>query len=78
MSSNNGLRWSAIRILKEMANLEKQLTNERAENLHISCVNCDNWQHQEEYCMKFRDRPPAKIIAFGCIDWTNINDDVPF
>lgn len=78
MSSNCGLRWSAIRILNEMKDLERQLTSERAENLHVSCVNCDAWNHGEEYCMTYRERPPARIIAFGCPEWHNVNDDVPF
>jgi len=78
MSSNNGLRWEAVRILNDIARLKETLTSAKAETLHISCVNCDNWHHIEEYCKKYMERPPAKIIAFGCNDWTNIDDDIPF
>lgn len=78
MSSNNGLRWNTVRILNEMADLSNQLKAQRAENLHVSCVNCDNWGAQVECCLKYNQRPPATIIAFGCNEWSNVDDDVPF
>lgn len=39
-----------------------------------SCLNCHHWQHNQEICGKFNQRPPAKIIVSGCEEHT----DLPF
>lgn len=78
MSSNNGFRSNTNRLLIELRELSATLEKTPAEELHVSCVNCTNWHQIEEYCMKYQQRPPARIIAFACPDWFNLDEDVPF
>lgn len=78
MSSNNGLRWQTQSLMNQLKDHIAELEKQPAELLHKSCVNCENWEDSAEMCMKYRARPPAKVIAFGCIDWFNLNDDIPF
>lgn len=41
-----------------------------------TCVVCDHWNQTGETCMKFQNqRPPARVIAFGCPAFEN---EVPF
>lgn len=42
-----------------------------------SCVNCVHWSPDYEKCNKFKARPPAHIIAFGCSEFFSI-DEIPF
>lgn len=84
MSIKNGLRWKTEQVLNDIARLSEKLTVAQAEDGHISCVNCDHWDENSEMCLLAYSRkaancrPPARIIAFGCPEWLNINDDVPF
>lgn len=39
-----------------------------------TCLNCGHWQDNPEMCLKFKQRPPAKIIVVGCSEHT----DIPF
>jgi hypothetical protein len=41
-----------------------------------TCLTCDHFrEHKGEVCAKFNQRPPAKIIAFGCEHYEN---EIPF
>lgn len=31
-----------------------------------TCLRCDNFDEPKEICKLYNQRPPAKIIAFGC------------
>lgn len=43
------------------------------------CLTCDNFKETEEICMKFKMKPPARVIAFSCGEnYENINDEIPF
>lgn len=42
-----------------------------------SCLNCTFFTEATELCQKYNARPPARIIAFACKDYTDI-DDIPF
>jgi len=43
-----------------------------------SCLSCDHFNEREETCSKANDqRPPARVIAFGCEKYQD-NDDIPF
>lgn len=42
--------------------------------MFTTCLNCCNWDDKNEMCMKFKQRPPAKIIVVGCSEHT----DIPF
>jgi hypothetical protein len=39
-----------------------------------SCLNCCDWNNNTEMCMKFKQRPPAKVIVSGC----EHHSDIPF
>jgi hypothetical protein len=78
MSLNNGLRWQAVRVIKDIQDLANKIDNMKAESMHVSCINCNSFDEKIECCMRYRQRPPARVIAYGCQDWANIDDDVPF
>jgi hypothetical protein len=40
-----------------------------------SCINCSMFDEPSETCVRFKIKPPARIIAFGCI---NHEDQIPF
>ncbi len=40
-----------------------------------SCVNCMDFNHQDETCELAKVRPPANVVVFGCPKWT---PDIPF
>jgi len=39
-----------------------------------SCLTCDHFYEPEEMCNLCDRRPPAKVIAYGCLSWR----DLPF
>lgn len=46
-----------------------------------SCISCDHFREDIEVCNKTLPvamRPPARVIAFGCPAWENLDDDIPF
>ncbi len=47
-------------------------------NLVKSCLSCDHFNEQTEICKLVNKRPPAKVIAFACEKYDNIDDDIPF
>lgn len=38
------------------------------------CPNCLHWRGKDETCTLAMARPPANVIAFGCVKF----DDLPF
>lgn len=53
--------------------------------LHVirTCISCDHFDEKSELCRNLKvtavpARPPARVIAFGCHGWENIDDDIPF
>lgn len=34
-----------------------------------SCITCNEFDEGNERCMKFNQRPPARVIATGCPKW---------
>lgn len=46
-------------------------------HIYQSCLNCLNFQEQKELCSLYNQRPPAKVIAFGCESWDD-KDEIPF
>jgi len=42
--------------------------------LYRTCLNCCDWNDKTEICMKYKSRPPAKVIVSGCDSHT----DIPF
>lgn len=42
-----------------------------------SCLSCIYFKEKSELCSKYNMRPPAKIIAYGCPDYDDV-DEIPF
>lgn len=40
-----------------------------------TCLTCDHFHEQKELCGLYGQRPPARIIAFGCPSYVN---EIPF
>lgn len=45
--------------------------------LYQSCINCEWFQEKTEQCFLVKQRPPAKVIVFGCEKWIE-QDEIPF
>jgi hypothetical protein len=52
-------------------------TIEYIEPIYQSCLNCLNFNENEEICNLCNQRPPAKVIAYGCPQWADIKE-IPF
>lgn len=42
-----------------------------------NCLNCLNFREKEEICILANQRPPAKVIVYGCPMYED-KEDVPF
>lgn len=42
-----------------------------------NCLNCLNWEFNNDYCGKFKSKPPTEIIVYSCEHYED-NDDIPF
>lgn len=42
-----------------------------------SCINCTHFDHTKEICVLANQRPPAKVIVFGCRMHEDVKD-IPF
>lgn len=42
-----------------------------------SCLNCKLFNEKQEICSKYNQRPPARVIVFGCNDYEDTSD-IPF
>jgi len=42
-----------------------------------SCINCANFDEPTEQCRKYKQRPPARVIALGCPEYED-EDVIPF
>jgi recombinational DNA repair protein RecR len=62
---------------RELINaLEMAIAN--ANPIYKSCLNCVNFREQRgEVCQLVNQRPPARVIAYGCKMWEP-NDEIPF
>lgn len=67
------------RVIAAIKQLETALNSvdKKVEASVHSCLTCEHFDHQGELCKLTdpRQRPPAKIIAFGCSAW---EADLPF
>lgn len=45
--------------------------------IYRSCMNCEYFIEKTEICKLANQRPPARIIAYGCEEWTDY-DEIPF
>lgn len=70
-----------------LASWIRQCIDEYKEPLIQTCITCicfreharndANEKHPAEWCMKYNERPPARIIAYGCNSYAN-DEDIPF
>lgn len=55
---------------EQRADLRQRITDMlEAARLYHSCVSCQHFDEPTENCCLFNQRPPARIIAFGCERW---------
>lgn len=47
------------------------------DGLTSSCLSCSFFREPTELCNRYNQRPPARVIAFGCKDYLD-NDEIPF
>lgn len=63
--------------------LRFRLTNAIAEAVTMkdgstkSCINCSHFDEKTELCVKFQQRPPARVIALACPEYEDC-DEIPF
>lgn len=46
-------------------------------NIYKTCLNCINFREDQELCKLANQRPPARVIAYGCKAWED-KDEIPF
>lgn len=78
---NNTLDLKKLLVVtKEKKAFNENVSNYQREVIHSlmwnSCINCGNFNKQNELCNKFSARPPAEIIVVGCDEY--IIDVVPY
>lgn len=49
----------------------------RIEPIYKSCLNCEHFDEKNELCKKYKQRPPARVIAYACSSWEDY-DEIPF
>lgn len=49
---------------------------ENMKYIYRSCLNCEYFNEEKEICKQYNQRPPARIIAYACKDWADI--EIPF
>ena len=42
-----------------------------------NCLSCVNFNETKELCKKWNAKPPARVIAFGCDQYEDV-DEIPF
>lgn len=65
---NTKLRVDAFYQLRELV--------EKLKPIYKSCLNCENFNEEKEICKKYNQRPPARVIAYACKDWDDL--EIPF
>ena len=55
---------------------ERLLDACHVEGLFKNCTKCVHWHTKEEFCTKYKERPPATVIVKGCPSFEL--DEIPF
>ena len=50
---------------------------EHRESIYKNCLNCLNFNENKEICNLCNQRPPARVIAYGCPQWIDVTE-IPF
>jgi hypothetical protein len=62
----------------ESANLTAEILNSyRNEGMHKNCLNCISFEEKREICVVAKQRPPVRVIAYGCPQFID-KDEIPF
>lgn len=80
MSSSN-LRWRAKLLIQQEVRkmIADLLDSAKPGEIVRSCISCEHFVESQEGCkISNMQRPPARVIAFGCPKYENIDDDIPF
>ncbi len=76
---NKQLRKDADETLKFFLRRLISLALAPSEQITKSCLTCGYFNEQAEVCKKYgNQRPPARVIAFACEGYDDINNDIPF
>lgn len=75
---NQNLRKDADETLQMILRCAIGLAKAQPEELVKNCISCENFKQDNEVCSKYNQKPPARVIAFGCTEYTNLTEDVPF
>lgn len=62
-------------VLVEGGKAMLRLLQRNEDSVRRTCVECLHFDHQSEHCILAAQRPPARVIAYGCREYT---DDIPF
>jgi hypothetical protein len=74
-SSNNPNRYRPLAALTILRAIQTVNPSE----LIVTCLSCDNFVESSEGCkLSNMMRPPARVIAFGCANYDNLDQDIPF
>lgn len=49
---------------------------EKLKPIYRSCINCEHFNEYNEKCKLYNQRPPARVIAYGCEKYEDI--EIPF
>ena len=50
---------------------------EKTDDPFANCLNCLNFDEKNEICNLYNQRPPAKVIAYGCPQWIDVTE-IPY
>jgi hypothetical protein len=65
------------RTVHDMARAVAKTAFQRDDSFIRNCLVCLNFDETTELCKLFQQRPPARVIAFGCDSFKDV-DDIPF
>lgn len=81
MSSDNPVRLREAMITEKLRRVILALASDvafKASDSPVrSCLTCHKFDEKQELCKQFKARPPARVIAFACPDYEDL-DDIPF
>lgn len=70
-------RQTLCNLINQLRHMHSKMHGKEAEKMLTCCVNCLHFNIDSELCKIAKARPPAKIIAFGCDSFEDI-DKIPF
>jgi len=65
-----------MRMLRTDAFYELKEIVEKIKPIYKSCLNCEHFSEATEICKKYKQRPPARVIAYACPSYEDL--EIPF